>query len=162
MTPSVGIRLEIDPAYHDPEVIIRTDQRTPLVEKLIYAIENSAESDHPMIPVYWRDTLVPVSPREIIRIYTENRKIIVCTDQHKYDARLSLRELEEKLDPDRFIRISRFEIVNLRKIASFDFSVAGSIRIRFEDGSETWVARRYVQTIQQTLNRYTGRKEGNP
>ena len=60
-----------------------------------------------------------------------------------------LAELEEKLDESRFVRISRFELVNIRMISGFDLSMAGTIKVSLKDGTETWVARRYVRTIQE-------------
>ena len=58
-------------------------------------------------------------------------------------------ELEERLDESRFVRISRFELVNIRMISGFDLSMAGTIKVSLKDGTETWVARRYVRTIQE-------------
>lgn len=147
----VNIQVEIVPSCETPRIIIQTDRHSPLVDSITEAIERCA--GFPQIPGYRGDTLVLIGQEEIQRIYTENRRLILHTASGKYEARRPLREIEEALDPEYFVRISRFEIVNLHKIVSFDCKFEGTIRVAFDDGSVTWVARRYVRAIQETLNR---------
>ena len=94
-----------------------------------------------------------LSQRDIVRVYVEARRVRIGTEKGIFESHKSLSYLEQLLNPERFIRISRFEIVNIRKIASFDFSRAGTVHIRFDDGTVTWAARRHVRTIQQVLER---------
>ena len=159
MSGKARIRLEVDPSCQEPEVIIRAAQQTDLTDRIISTVERCLGNQYPPIAAYQRDTLFFVAQSDIIRVYTENRKLILCTTNGRYELRQPLKDLKERLDPDHFVRISRFEIMNLRKVSGFDFSNTGTIRVLFQDGSETWVARRYIQPIQQRL-KYPERREG--
>lgn len=159
MKKTVEIKIQIDPQCHDPVVVIRTDRKTQRVEDIIHAIETCADSRYPMIAGYQENEMELLSQRDIIRVYAEPRKVLIQTCKGLYDSRKSLAYLETILNPDRFIRISRFEIVNIRKIERFDFSISGTVHIVFEDGTVTWAARRYVRSIQQILNNLESGKE---
>ncbi len=149
----VDIEIQIDPQCHDPAVLIRADQKNQRVEDIVHAIESCADNSYPLVAGYQENEMELLSQRDIIRVYVETRKVRICTANGIYDSKRSLSFLESVLNPDRFIRISRFEIVNIRCIARFDFGIAGTVHIIFDDGSVTWAARRYVRAIQQALNR---------
>ena len=151
MSGRISIRLEVDPSCREPEITIRVAEPSELTERIISAIEHSAEGGYPRVTAARGDTVVQLDQREIIRIYTENRRLMICTSGGLWETRQTLRNLEGILDPSSFVRISRFEIINLNRVAGFDFSHAGTVRVFFADGSQTWAARRYVQAIQQAL-----------
>ena len=143
------IKLDIDPFVRETEVIIRAGEETETVRQ---RTEEETKQDRSMITVY-RDnnTARSIHQSDIIRIYTASRKLTVVTRNRKYQLRCTLRELEEILDASWFVRISRFEIINMNWVSGFDLSVKGTIRVSFEDGSYTWVTRRFVPSIGQRL-----------
>ena len=61
------------------------------------------------------------------------------------------RLLEEVLDKRRFIRISRFEIINLERVQRYDFTINGTLKIVMENGMQTWASRRYIPAIRRYL-----------
>ena len=152
MKNPVKVEIRIDPRCHDPVVLIRTDRKTQLVEDIVHAVESCTDSGYPLVTGYRGNEMELLSQRDIIRVYVEARKVRICTGSGVYDSRRTLAWLESVLNAERFVRISRFEIVNIRKIARFDFSIAGTVHIVFDDGSVTWAARRYVRPIQQKLS----------
>lgn len=156
MKRKVNIRIEIDPEFTTPEITIRTDQKTDLVEKIVSAIEQCAKNDTPRIRVYDGNTAILLDQKEILRVHTESRKLIVCSDRGSFEAHTTLQNMEKLLDADHYLRISRFEIINIEKVAGFDVNVSGTIRVLFEDDSFTWVARRYVRTIEDKLEQLYG------
>lgn len=151
MKNPIDIEIQIDPSCVDPKVIIRTDRMTPEIDNLMHAIESSVDSLSPMVTAYVGDSTVLLSQREIIRVYVESRKLVVWTERGGFFVRKTLAEMEAVLNPHRFLRIGRSEIINLNKVSNFDFSLSGTIHVHFDDGSSTWVARRYVRAIQETL-----------
>ncbi len=153
MNDKINIKVEIDPSYTSPQVVIRADQQSELIEKIIYAVENCMEEEYPQITAFNKEEVILLNQWDIYRVYTENRKLTICTKEKSYESRMPLKELEEILNEDIFVRISRFEIINIKKVKSFDMSIAGTIKVLFENNTEAWVARRCVKTIQDKLNR---------
>lgn len=156
MKHKVKIRIEIDSGFTTPEIIIRTDQQTELVNRIVSAIGQCAENDINRIRVYDGNAAHLLDQEEILRVYTELRKLVVCSSRGTFEARGTLQNMEKLLDAERFVRISRFEIINMEKVTGFDVSVSGTIRVLFEDGSFTWAARRYVHTIENKLEQFYG------
>jgi DNA-binding LytR/AlgR family response regulator len=152
MDEKISIRLEIDSGYDKPQVVIRASEKTELVERIIESVKQCAADDSDKkIAVRKEDMDILLNKKDIVRVYTESRKIKVCTDSDDYEVRIPLKELENILRSDAFVRISRGEIVNLKKVSSFDMSIAGTIKVIFVNGTQTWVARRFMKHIQERL-----------
>ena len=89
----------------------------------------------------------------------DGKVVSAQTGQDVYPFRLRLYELEERLDRTRFARISSGEIVNLDRVTSLDLSLSGTIRMTLDGGIQTYVSRRYVKKIKETL--HLGRRNQN-
>ena len=66
----------------------------------------------------------------------------------------SVTALEQILNPERFVRISQSEIINLYKVKSFDLTTRGSVGVEFEDGNKSWVSRNRLHAIREVLRKY--------
>lgn len=97
------------------------------------------------------DKVEVLEQANLIRIYASGGKVFAATDKGEYVLRLRLYELEERLDARQFVRISNSEIVNLRKVSNFDLSFTGTICVKLQDGTVTYVSRRYVPKIKKIL-----------
>lgn len=155
MKSMVDIEVILDSDYVDPKVTIQTKARTNQVENIIEAIENVSESGFPLIPGYTEDGLEMISQRDIVRIYTQGRKVIVQTNEQSYSVSKSLSGIEEMLNPDRFLRISQSEVVNLYKVKCFDINIVGTIGIEFENGIKSWASRSRVKAIKAKLKEWS-------
>lgn len=142
------VEISIDPTYQEPKVIILTDKVTDDIEHLMQSIAAVAEST---LPVFSHKGVELIDSKEILRIYTEQKKVFVQTINGVYTVRFRLYELEEKLNPHMFIRISNAEMVNRHMIKRMDISKTGTIGVELKNGIKTYASRRYVSKIKKLL-----------
>ncbi|MEK8198791.1 LytTR family DNA-binding domain-containing protein [Lysinibacillus sp. FSL M8-0134] len=142
------VEISIDPTYQEPKVIILTDKVTDDIEHLMQSIAAVAEST---LPVFSHKGVELIDSKEIVRIYTEQKKVFVQTINGVYTVRFRLYELEEKLNPHMFIRISNAEMVNRHMIKRMDISKTGTIGVELKNGIKTYASRRYVSKIKKLL-----------
>ena len=154
MRSMVDIEVVIDDNYVNPEVSIKTKARTSQVENIIMAIENVSENDFPMIPANVGNKIELISQRDIVRVFTEGRKISIQTDDVTFSTNKTLSNIEDMLNPERFLRISQSEIINLYKVKQFDIDIAGTIGIEFDNGTKSWASRSRVRVIKDKLRQF--------
>lgn len=153
MKSMVDIEVILDAQYTDPKVKILTKNRNGQVESIIEAIENVSGNDFPLISGNDGDTIELLSQRDIVRVYIQGRKVMVQTDEKTYTVSRTLTNLSEILNPERFLRISQSEIINLYKVKCFDINVAGTIGIEFENGVKSWASRSGARAIRDMLKK---------
>lgn len=88
---------------------------------------------------------------EIIRIFAQDGDVFVKTNNKSYKVRLTLTELEKRLDKKKFIRISRSEIVNIDYIKRLDLSFIGTIAVEFTNDEVSYVSRRRLKDFKKIL-----------
>ena len=139
------VEIRIDPACEAPEIIVRTARVTPELEALVQSLEGGGER----LTAYTERGAVFLPLERVIRVYAQRQAVLAQTAEGVFTLRQRLYELEEKLAPHRFVRISNSEIVNARMITGMDFSLTGTIRMSLRGGVETSASRRYVSKIKK-------------
>ena len=142
------VEVKIDKSVAKPRVIIVTSEITEEINALVQTL---SESGPRMIAGFRDDTVTVLDEKDILRIYAANGRVYAVLPSGEYVIRLRLYEAEERRKPFRFVRISNSEIINLKKVGSFDLSFAGTICVTLTDGSKTYVSRRYVTKIKEVL-----------
>lgn len=142
------VEIKIDPSCAEPKVIIMTASMTDDVNRIV---KNLSEDIPQIISGSKDDKIEVLDPSDLIRIYAGAGKVFAVTDRGEYTLRLRLYELEERLDPHRFVRISNSEIISLKKVINFDLSFTGTIYVKLSNGTVTYVSRRYVSKIKKIL-----------
>lgn len=142
------IEVRIDTDYTEPKVVILTNRMTQEVE---WVVQKLTKEQLGKIAAYQDDMVEILDPDDVITFTAESGKVMARCAKKQYVIRLRLYELEERLDAQKFFRISHSEIINLDKVKRFDLSFAGTIRVEFKDGSTTFASRRYVSAVKKAL-----------
>lgn len=71
MKRNIKLTVEIDPSIEDPEVIIKTNEETSLIKKIVSIIRQYTERERPPILAYQGTSEILVDQLDIIRIYIE-------------------------------------------------------------------------------------------
>ncbi len=143
------MELNIDPGREEPKLIILAPADSPDLRRL--AEELSGLRLDP-VPVWDGETALLLPQSGFLRFYTDGKGVSAQTGEGTYSVRLRLYELEERLDPRRFVRVSNSEIVNLDRVTAVDLSLAGTIRMTLDGHAAAYVSRRYVKKIKETLD----------
>lgn len=142
------IKIELNKAYKEPEIIILTDKMTDDIDRIFKMLSDEKSQ---IIAGIKNDRVEVLEPNDIIRVYANSKKVFAVTDKGEYMLRLRLYEAEERLSLNQFVRISKSEIINLKKVNNFDLNFAGTICVRFFNNEVTYVSRRYVSEIKKVL-----------
>lgn len=142
------IEIQIDSSRSDTKVIVMAPAMTEEIDSLVKMLSN----DTPHFLTGSRNSKLEVlEPADLIKIYSSSGKVFAVTPKGEYTLRLRLYELEQRLDQNRFVRISNSEIINLKKVEHFDLNFTGTICAKLTDGTKSYVSRRYLPKIKQML-----------
>ncbi len=141
------VEIKIDESVAEPKVIIVASKLT----EEISALAESLGVEKPSLLMGFKGDVAEIlDEADIYRVYASDGKVYAETERGEYILRLRLYELEDRLN-SKFVRISNSEIVNLKKIKSFDMSFTGTIMVRLKNGKNTYISRRYVAKVKQVL-----------
>ena len=142
------ISVELDDNQKEIEVLIKT----AVMDDSVNAIIKKLSDEKPKIIVGFIDDKAKIlDENNIIRVYSANKKVYAITKDFEYILKIPLYAVIERVNQNNFVRISNTEIVNLKQIVEFDLSFTGTICIKLLNGDISYVSRRYVTSIKQTL-----------
>ncbi len=139
------IEFRRNPALTEPRVVIEAAEETEEVRRL----EDFLRAGRPVVNGYTERGVERIPEEDIVRIYGERQKVYAETLKGRFLLRERLYELENRLSPALFVRISNSEIVNSRRILRLDASLTGTICLHMEGGAKTYASRRYVPGLRR-------------
>ncbi len=144
----MDFEIKIDENFKFPKAVVYTDKLTEEVLRLkSFVLENSDK----ILLAHLGEKIKILNPSKIYRIYTEDSKVFAESIDKKFQIKKRIYQLEDDLKLKKFVRISNSELINLNLVDSFDLSYSGTISVVMKNKSRTFVSRRYVKKIKETL-----------
>lgn len=145
----IRVRFERDNALSYIDISVRAAERDADAETVIQRIMELSSQKINLLDK--SGNLCVISADDIISATVSGKRVSVVTERGVFYSQKPLQTLAGELGDEHFVRISRFEIVNADKIAKFDFTLSGTLRIEFQNGDETWASRRSIPQIRKML-----------
>ena len=146
---NLNVRFEADPSLDHIEVVIRAPAQDAEVSALMERFSGQPPDSLAVFDGY--GNMRALSPKDIILASVEGKLVNIVTGDGSWYTRRTLQSLEDELDSRGFMRVSRYEIVNLDKVLRYDFTLAGTLRLELAGGIETWASRRCIPLIRKRL-----------
>lgn len=109
----------------------------------------SKHADRIAVEARGKVTFIPVSDIDYIIASGPYAELVVGTRRHL--IREAMQSLEERLDPERFMRIHRSAIVQLDRVAALLKGPGGDYEVQLKDGTKLRVARSRRDDVEQRL-----------
>ncbi|MEW8960813.1 MULTISPECIES: LytTR family DNA-binding domain-containing protein [Paraclostridium] len=142
------IDIDIDKRYEEIQVILRSNEMN---DETMEILEKLKTTKNKYILGKSDKKVYIVDVKDIYFFYSENQKVFVETEDFRYEVDERLYEIEDNFKNTSFIRVSKFSIVNLKKVKNIDMSFSGNLTINFINGKKESISRRYISKIKDYL-----------
>lgn len=123
------------------------------VEELIMSIK-SADSDQKYsshLFVQKSEKLFNLEVKDIMQLEASGDYTVLTTKNDQYLSSSGIGKLEEKLNPDQFIRIHRSTIINLNYLKEIEKHFNGGLIVKMQNGKSFPVSRTYAKQIRKKV-----------
>lgn len=91
-----------------------------------------------------------VQQKAVVRIYRENRKLIIDTLDGYFESHQALRDMKRILSAD-FIQISQSELINRSYVQRVKITKTGLVELRLVGERTSYSSRRYLKILKEAL-----------
>ena len=145
----MNIKAVIHEKYKEMEIHVCNQEMSPEVSNTISELGKFLNTGITVIAS--NGERIVLQEKDVCRFYAQDAKVFAQTQTEKFVIPQKLYEIENHLDKTRFLRISKSEIINLKKITRVDLSLLGTIKVCLVGEIETFTSRRNVTKLKSAL-----------
>lgn len=88
---------------------------------------------------------------DILYIEAVGKKVFAYTEDSFFEIKERLYEVEERLNPHKFVRCSKAFLVSLLKVDSIRPALNGRYCVRMKNGEDIIISRKYAQAVKKII-----------
>ena len=143
------IDIDIDKKYKEIQVILKSPD---MDEETLEILEKLKTRKTKYILGKKDKKIYILDINEVYIFYSENQKVFVETNECNYEVEERLYEIEENLKSTSFVRVSKFAVVNMKKVRNIDMHFNGNLTMNLINNKKENISRRYISKIKDYLN----------
>lgn len=134
---------------------IKSDKSASNIEELLRSVKEETgearEKYSSHLFVQKSEKLLNLDVRDIIHLEASGDYTVLSTKNDQFLSSSGIGKLEEKLNPDIFIRIHRSTIINLNYLKEIEKHFNGGLIVKMENGKSFPVSRTYAKQIRKKV-----------
>lgn len=134
---------------------IKSDKSASNIEELLRSVKeetgDAREKYSSHLFVQKSEKLLNLDVRDIIHLEASGDYTVLSTKNDQFLSSSGIGKLEEKLNPDIFIRIHRSTIINLNYLKEIEKHFNGGLIVKMENGKSFPVSRTYAKQIRKKV-----------
>ncbi|WP_231893464.1 LytR/AlgR family response regulator transcription factor [Rossellomorea aquimaris] len=128
------------------------DKAVERLKKVVHFETKEETKSLGKLAVQDEDKIVFIKPRDILYISREERETFICTEKKKYTCRLTIKDLETKLNTYPFFRVHKSYLVQLPYVEELIPWGSGVYQLKVHGANEAIpVSRNYVKELRERL-----------
>lgn len=146
-------RQRVADAVHRVRARLAGEAAAPDLEAVLKKLEETRRVHMQQVPVHSGKRILIVPVDEVLWFGVEYRLVYAHTGERPYMTNYTLRELEDRLDPEMFFRAHKSSLVNMRQVKEVVPWFGGRFKfvMRDEVGSEVQVSRAQARQLRARL-----------
>lgn len=129
------------------EINITASKMSENLSILVNNIQNISSKQLVLVTAQYNNNIYILETEKIEKFYSKDQNVYCLYNNKEYRVKKKLYELENMLDKQIFIRISKSCIVNVKQIECFDIGRVGNIIVRFKDSPIENVSKRKISSV---------------
>jgi len=130
----------------EDEIIVKCHNLSPEIIQLLNKLR-----PQDLLIAYINNEVHRLHPSDIYYIEAVNNKTFLYGEARVYESKHKLYELEEMLQVNDFLRVSKSLIINMNKLKSFAPVLSGRLEAVLTNGERVIISRQYVSALKMHI-----------